>query len=154
MSEDKCGTCRYNTNDFVCHTHCGGCNGKSKYEPRNLKAYKTIAVDFDGTLCENNFPDIGAPKPAVIEYIKWQQAQGAHIILYTCRENGTKRALLDEAVQFCTDNGIELYAINENPDNTFGSDYGVDIAGRKVYADIYIDDKAFSVKDVEAAMQE
>ena len=33
MSEAKCGTCKYNTNDFVCHPHCSGCNGVSKYEP-------------------------------------------------------------------------------------------------------------------------
>ncbi len=29
---DKCPTCRYNTNDFVCHPHCSGCDGKSNYE--------------------------------------------------------------------------------------------------------------------------
>lgn len=149
---DKCGTCKYNTNHPVCHPHCGGCDGQNRYEPRNLKVFKTIAVDFDGTLCENAFPEIGEPKPIVIEYIKRQAAAGAHIILYTCRENGTKRNLLDEALQFCAEQGIELYAVNENPDNTFPEEYGIHFGGRKVYADIYIDDKAANVKDVEAAM--
>jgi len=149
---DKCVMCRYNTNDYACNPHCGGCNGVSSYEPKSIKFYKTIAVDFDGTLCENNFPDIGAPKPLVIEYIKRQQANGAHIILHTCRENGTRRALLDEAIQFCGEQGIELYAINENPDSTFPEEYGTGFDGRKVYADIYIDDKAMNVFDIEAAM--
>lgn len=149
---DKCANCRYNTNDYVCHPHCGGCDGQSKFTPQALKFYKTIAVDFDGTLCENKFPDIGAPKPLVIEYIKRQAAAGAHIILYTCRENGTKRNLLDEALQFCAEQGIELYAVNENPDNTFSEEYGTSFGGRKVFADIYIDDKSVNVSDLEAAM--
>lgn len=153
---DKCETCKYNTNDFVCHPHCGGCDGQSKFAPRaprELKFYKTIAVDFDGTLCENKFPDIGAPKPLVIKYIKRQQAKGAHIILDTCRENGTRRALLDEALQFCAEQGIKIYAVNENPDNPFPEEYGTGYDGRKVFADIYIDDKAINVSDIEAAMQ-
>lgn len=150
---DKCANCRYNTNDYVCHPHCGGCDGQSKFTPQPLKFYKTIAVDFDGTLCENKFPDIGAPKPLVIEYIKRQAAAGAHIILHTCRENGTRRALLDEALRFCSEQGIELYAINENPGNKFPEEYGTGFDGRKVFADMYIDDKAVNTSDIEAAMQ-
>lgn len=150
----KCANCRYNTHDYVCHPHCGGCNGESKFEPRNLKVYGTIAVDFDGTLCENNFPDIGAPKPLIIEYIQQQQAAGAHIILHTCRENGEKRALLDEAVQWCREQEIVLYAVDENPDNDCGEMFGVSGAGRKLYADLYIDDKAVNTAVVEAAMRE
>ncbi|MCM1062063.1 MAG: hypothetical protein NC452_17500 [Eubacterium sp.] len=111
-----------------------------------------MAVDFDGTLCENDFPEIGEPKDVVIDYIKRQAAAGAHIILYTCRENGTERNLLDEALQFCTEQGIELYAVNENPDNTFSEKYG-SYGGRKVFADIYIDDKAMNVDYLEAAME-
>ncbi|MCM1165650.1 MAG: hypothetical protein NC401_06530 [Ruminococcus sp.] len=149
---DKCVTCRFNTNHPVCHPHCSGCDGKSKYEPVKLKIYNTIAVDFDGTLCENNFPEIGEPKDIVIDYIKRQAAAGAHIILYTCRENGTERNLLDEALQFCTEQGIELYAVNENPDNTLSEKYG-SYGGRKVFADIYIDDKAMNVDHLEAAME-
>lgn len=154
FNSSKCQTCKYNTNDYVCHPHCGGCDGRSKYECKGLKFYKTIAVDFDGTLCENNFPDIGEPKPLVIEYIKRQQADGAHIILHTCRENGTKRALLDEALEFCAEQGIELYSVNENPDNIFPDEYGTGIDGRKLYADVYIDDKAINTADIESAMRE
>lgn len=126
----KCDICRYYTYSSVCHPNCGGCDGKSNFQPKTLKVFNTIAVDFDGTLCENGFPEIGEPKPLVIEYIKRQAAAGAHIILYTCRENGTKRNLLDEALQFCAEQGIELYAINENPDNTFPEEYGTSFGGR------------------------
>ena len=152
LPPDKCNICRYNTHSYVCHPHCGGCDGKSNYEPYSLKVYQTIAVDFDGTLCEDCFPEIGEPKPLVIEYIKRQAAAGAQIILYTCRENGTKRNLLDEALQFCTEQGIELYAVNENPDNTFPEEYGTSSGKRKVFADIYIDDRAVNESDLEAAM--
>lgn len=113
--------------------------------------YATIAVDFDGTLCENCFPEIGAPKPLTIAYIKQQAAEGAKIILHTCRENGTRRALLDEAIEFCRGQGIPLYAVNENPGNHYREEYGT--GERKVYADLYIDDKAVNVADIETLME-
>ena len=112
----------------------------------------TIAVDFDGTLCNNAFPNIGEPRPLLIEYIKRQAATGARIILHTCRENGTVRPLLDEAVAFCEAHGVPLFAINENPYNPFGELYGTG-TGRKVYADMYIDDKAASVAEIENKMK-
>ncbi len=28
---DQCKRCRYNTNDYVCHPHCSGCDGKSHF---------------------------------------------------------------------------------------------------------------------------
>lgn len=142
--ETKCKYCSHNVFPYVCRGFGVTCDGVSGYSPLKFKVYKTIAVDFDGTLCKNAFPEIGEPKPYIIEFIKMQQAAGAHIILSTCRENGTKRALLDEAVQFCKEQGIELYAVNENPDNTYGKEYGVTGAGRKVFADLYIDDKAIN----------
>lgn len=112
--------------------------------------YQTIAVDFDGTLCENAFPEIGQPKPLMIAFVKQEAAEGKKIILHTCRENGT-RPLLDEAVSFCREHEIPLYAINENPDNPYPEIYGTG-AGRKIYADIYIDDKAINTADIEKEM--
>lgn len=114
---------------------------------KHKEHYDTIAVDFDGTLCENSFPDIGRPKPFVIEYVKRQAERGAKIILHTCRENGHKRALLDEAVAFCGEHGIKLYAVNENPGNHYREEYGTD-APRKVYADLYIDDRAMNIHEI------
>ena len=109
------------------------------------KQYEFIAVDFDGTLCVHQFPEIGEPKHIVIEYIKRQAAAGTKIILHTCRENDEDggRKYLDEALQWCNAHGIPIAAINENPFVPFGK--------RKIYADIYIDDRAVNVAEVERA---
>lgn len=96
---------------------------------------KIIAVDFDGTLCDNQWPDIGAPNRNVIMYLKDQQAKGAKVILWTCRS----AELLDEAIAWCKDQGLIFDAVNENVPEAiehFGGD------SRKIYADEYIDDKS------------
>ena len=95
---------------------------------------KVIAVDFDGTLCENKWPEIGEPNVELIDYLKDQQSQGAKLILWTCR--GEDR--LEKACGWCVEQGLVFDAINENlPEiiSLFGSDT------RKIYADEYIDDK-------------
>ena len=99
---------------------------------------KIIAVDFDGTLCENRFPDIGNPNFSVIEYIKRQKSIGAQIILWTCREG----EYLQNALAWCNSYGIEFDAVNDDVQQT--KDSFID-CGRKVYADEYIDDKAIPV---------
>lgn len=112
--------------------------------------YEFVAVDFDGTLCTNLFPEIGEPKLLVIGYVKKLAKEGSKIILHTCRENGT-RPLLDEAVAFCKAQEIPLFAVNENPGNLHPARYGLSPQdGRKVYADLYIDDKAVNTAEIEA----
>lgn len=51
----------------------------------NLKSVKIIAVDFDGTLCENNWPEIGGPNEELIEYLHNRKKDGDKLILWTCR---------------------------------------------------------------------
>lgn len=46
----------------------------------------TYAVDFDGTLCENAYPEIGAPNLPLIDKLISCRRLGAKIILWTCRE--------------------------------------------------------------------
>lgn len=46
-----------------------------------------IAVDFDGTLCENAFPFIGEPCHDTIEWMKELRHNGHKIILWTCRDD-------------------------------------------------------------------
>lgn len=75
-----------------------------------MERERVIAVDFDGTLCENKFPDIGAENKTAISELLEAQAEGAAIILWTCREG----ELLDKAVRWCYDRGIEFDAVNEN----------------------------------------
>lgn len=101
---------------------------------------KIIAVDFDGTLCKNAWPDIGPPNLPVLHYIIHQQSTGAKIILWTCRKDHQ----LDAAVQWCKEHNLIFDAINENlPEiiNRFGGDC------RKVYADEYLDDKSIRLPE-------
>ena len=93
-----------------------------------------IAVDFDGTLCENQWPDIGDANEELISYLKKQQEDGSKIILWTCRTG----ELLQQAIEWCSEWGVLFDAVNENLPETielFGNDT------RKISADMYIDDK-------------
>lgn len=100
-----------------------------------------IAVDFDGTICENKWPNIGRPNRFVIDALKRHKENGDQVILWTCRSG----ALLEAAVQFCRLAGLEFDAINDNvPERiaTFGNN------SRKVSADEYWDDKAIPTSAV------
>ena len=93
-----------------------------------------IAVDFDGTIVEHEYPKIGKPIPFAIDVLKKLQYEEHHmLILWTVREG----QLLDEAVEYCKERGLEFYAVNKNfPEET----QPINIS-RKVVADIYIDDR-------------
>lgn len=100
---------------------------------------KIVAVDFDGTLVEDTFPEIGRENPEMFELCKQLKDQGIRIILWTSRANDNEMRNLDRAVEFCRNKGLEFDAVNENIREVremFGGDT------RKVYADLYIDDKA------------
>ena len=100
---------------------------------------KIIAVDFDGTLFEQmeekDWPNPGAPRQAVIDYVLEQQRQGARLILWTNRTGKP----LGIAVQKCHEYGIDFDAINANLPEMIEK-YDNDC--RKVFADEYIDDRA------------
>jgi len=92
-----------------------------------------IAVDFDGTIVEHKFPEIGDELLFAIETLKELQRQQHQIILWTFRTGQE----LDEAVAFCKQRGLEFYAINKNyPEEEFD-----DTISRKINADLYIDDR-------------
>ncbi len=92
-----------------------------------------IAVDFDGTIVEHEYPAIGKEKLFAFRTLRELEKKGARLILWTFRTGKE----LDEAVEFCRRNGIEFYAVNRNyPEEIF--DEGI---SRKIDADIYIDDK-------------
>lgn len=102
---------------------------------------KIIAVDFDGTIVEDNFPHIGKIKQEVLNKIKKWKAEGHTIIIWTCRTG----EFLDKAKKFLDKHNIPYDAINENCNNPFGDKQNP----RKVYAHIYLDDKALNVADLE-----
>lgn len=92
-----------------------------------------IAVDFDGTIVKDAFPKIGKPMPFAFETLHKLQEKGHRLILWTYR-SGTH---LDEAVEFCKNNGLEFYAVNKSfPEEEYNSSYS-----RKINADLFIDDR-------------
>ncbi|MEG2332808.1 MAG: hypothetical protein RSB62_10990 [Bacteroides sp.] len=99
---------------------------------------KIIAVDFDGTLCVNKWPEIGRPIHLILNYIKKEKEAGCKIILWTCR-SGERLA---EAVEWCEKHGLLFDAVNQNLPEVV-SEFGGDT--RKIVADKYIDDKNFDV---------
>lgn len=91
-----------------------------------------VAVDFDGTIVEHNYPDIGPECPGAVETLKWLHECGAKIILWTMRS----RVELVNAVAWCVGHGITLGGVNKNPDQDSWT------TSPKAYAHIYIDDAA------------
>jgi hydroxymethylpyrimidine pyrophosphatase-like HAD family hydrolase len=93
----------------------------------------TIAVDFDGTLVEDKYPKIGKPILFAFDTLKKLEENGHRLILWTYRKGST----LDEAVEFCKDQGIAFYAVNMSfPNEIFDPKFS-----RKINADIFIDDR-------------
>lgn len=90
-----------------------------------------IAIDFDGTIVEHEYPRIGKPAEGAVYWIKkWKEA-GATIMLWTMRSG----PYLQEAVHYCTLKGIEFDAVNSDKQDWTSSP--------KLYANVYIDDAAF-----------
>jgi hypothetical protein len=107
-----------------------------------------IAIDFDGTIVEHKFPDIGREVPGAFRWMKEFQDAGARLILFTMRsdlisehrsDEGHKadQSFLSNAVEFCRANGIEFWGVNCNPEQHTWT------LSPKPYAHVYIDDAAF-----------
>jgi hydroxymethylpyrimidine pyrophosphatase-like HAD family hydrolase len=102
-----------------------------------------IAVDADGTLWNDEFPEIGSSiNTEFIDSLKRDQKKGAKLILWTCRTNEDGgRAYLDEAVDKCKECGLVFDAVNDNIAEVKARGWDA----RKVYADVYLDDKAVHI---------
>ncbi|WP_460217979.1 BT0820 family HAD-type phosphatase [Psychroserpens sp. MEBiC05023] len=99
----------------------------------NFQDKLVIAIDFDGTIVEDAYPKVGKARIFAFETMKRLQQDGHRLILWTYR-SGSK---LNEAVAFCKDNGITFYAVNQSfPEEKYDNS-----VSRKIYADIYIDDR-------------
>lgn len=90
-------------------------------------------IDFDGTIVEEKFPEIGKPLEKVVDFIHDLQAKGHKWVLITMRQDDK----LKEAVEWLKAHGMVPDAVNDNlPER-------VEMWGnnpRKIYADVYIDD--------------
>lgn len=104
-----------------------GYNEKTMFPP-------ILAVDFDGTLVENKFPEIGAIRETMLRAVKAYQSAGWRIILWTCRTGD----MLEAAVNFCKEHGLVPDEVNRNIPEV-QEVYGGDT--RKVFANMYIDDR-------------
>lgn len=109
---------------------------------------KIIAIDFDGTLCDHRFPDIGGEVPGAFACLREFQEAGAKLILWTMRSDliadarsieghAADRAYLTEAVEWCKARGVTFWGVNSNPEQSSWT------LSPKQYAHIYIDDAAF-----------
>jgi len=97
------------------------------------KDHLIIAIDFDGTIVEDAYPEIGSPMLFAFETLKELNKDGHRLILWTYR-NGSR---LQEAVDFCSKKGVEFYAVNKNyPEENFEGK-----VSRKINADLFIDDR-------------
>ena len=102
-----------------------------------------IAVDFDGTLCENKWPEIGMPNEEFIEYLKKRQTNGEKLILWTSRnEEQTK-----DAVEWCKEHELVFDAVNDNLPEIIEF-YGHN--SRKISSDYYIDDRMLLPENAKA----
>ncbi len=94
-----------------------------------------IAVDFDGTIVEHRYPEIGREIPFAIDTLKMLIADRHKVILWTVREG----KLLADAVEWCRERGVEFYAVNKDyPEEK--KEYNNHFS-RKIKAEVWIDDR-------------
>ncbi len=95
-----------------------------------------ICLDFDGTVVDHRYPEIGEPVPKALDYLRKLQLGGARIILWTMRADSEDAPLLTHAASYLKENGIHLYGINRNPDQDEWT------TSPKAYGNVYVDDSA------------
>lgn len=91
-----------------------------------------IAVDFDGTIVEHEYPKIGRPIPFAIETLQQLQKDGHTLLLWSVRSG----SLLQEALDYCESKSVKFYAANKNHPEEDPTK-----ASRKLDAEIFIDDR-------------
>lgn len=95
----------------------------------------TIAVDFDGTIVEHRYPEIGKEIIFATDTLKMLINDGHQLILWTVREG----EMLDEAVEWCRQRGVEFYAVNKDfPEEDVEKNENY---SRKLRVDLFIDDR-------------
>lgn len=96
-----------------------------------------LGIDFDGTLVEHQFPEIGTEVPGAFKWLRIFQDHGAKLVLWTMRSNSQKHGrVLGDAVDYCLAKGIKFWGINCNPEQHSWT------GSPKAYCNFYIDDAA------------
>jgi len=96
-----------------------------------------IAVDFDGTIVEHKYPEIGKEKPFATATLRQLMADGHKLILWSVREG----KLLEEAVEWCEQRGVRFYATNADLNEDASDGQGAAHFSRKIKAHVFIDDR-------------
>ena len=96
-----------------------------------------LSIDFDGTICMSNYPDLGMQRKNARSMIKRLVQAGYGIIISTCREG----IALSDAIKWLHKNDIPYHYVNSNFPHIIQY-YGADC--RKISADLYIDDKCLT----------
>jgi hypothetical protein len=101
-----------------------------------------VAIDFDGTIVDHKYPEIGQAVPGAFYWMRrWQEA-GANLLLWTMRSDTLDAGdVLSQAVRFCSQAGIEFAGVNQYRQPWTHSP--------KLYAHVYVDDNAFGCPLVE-----
>lgn len=98
-----------------------------------------VGIDFDGTIAEHQYPEIGPAVPGAIETMRALQELGASIILWTMRSGPT----LDAAVAWIESHGVRLFGVNRNPETDWST-------SPKAYCHVYVDDAALGCPLMQA----
>ena len=103
-----------------------------------------IAVDFDGTLVDHRYPEIGPEADHAFTWLRRLQEAGAMLLLWTMRsDGGSDGPVLTQAVEFCESRGITFDGVNEGPGDRSWT------TSPKMYAHYYVDDAAFGCPTIE-----
>lgn len=109
-------------------------NSPWKRSSEEMDHCKVISVDFDLTISDSHWPNIGPPIKGAKKYINKLYDEGYGIVINSCRAGAAE----GEAMKFMIDNKIKFDYFNCNVPwriQGFGQDC------RKISADVYIDDK-------------
>lgn len=96
-----------------------------------------ICVDFDGTIVDHRFPDIGPVVPGALPWMRRWNELGAQIILYTMRSDRPDGTYLKDAIDLLDKSDVKLYGANSSPGQENWT------SSPKIYAPVYVDDAAF-----------
>lgn len=91
-----------------------------------------IGVDFDGTVVDHRYPEVGDELPLAVEVLRDATSRGARIVLWTMRSGRT----LEDAVRWFAERDIPLWGVNENPEQRDWT------SSPKAHCHVYIDDAA------------